>query len=114
MAQHFLLSRPAKTLSLAQVFRMTDTEAEAMFRKIRWPDVNGGVKAGRRGGANSGQLALSRRYLRVRSATTAPAEMALEHSHSRKDIFLKLLRPKNTSNCTLPLAPNPRFILRRA
>jgi len=33
MAQHFLLSRPAKTLSLAQVFRMTDTEAEAMFRK---------------------------------------------------------------------------------
>jgi hypothetical protein len=35
MSQHFLLSRPAKTLSLAQVFRMTDTEAEAMFRKVR-------------------------------------------------------------------------------
>ena len=30
MAQHFLLSKAAKTLSLAQVFRMTDTEAEAM------------------------------------------------------------------------------------
>ena len=28
MAQHFLLSRSAKTLSLAQVFRMTDAEAE--------------------------------------------------------------------------------------
>jgi hypothetical protein len=38
MSQHFLLSRPAKTLSLAQVFRMTDTEAEAMFRKVRWRD----------------------------------------------------------------------------
>ena len=31
MAQHFLLSRPAKSLSLAQVFRMSDAEAEAMF-----------------------------------------------------------------------------------
>lgn len=36
MSQHFLLSRSAKTLSLAQVFRMTDAEAEAAFRGIRW------------------------------------------------------------------------------
>lgn len=36
MAQHFLLSREAKTLSLASVFRMSDQEAEARFRKIRW------------------------------------------------------------------------------
>jgi len=28
MAQHSLLSKAAKTLSLAQVFRMTDGEAE--------------------------------------------------------------------------------------
>jgi transposase-like protein len=41
MSQHFLLSRPAKTLSLAHVFRMTDTEAEAMFRKVRWPETDG-------------------------------------------------------------------------
>ena len=33
MAQHFLLSRPAKSLSLAQVFRMSDAEAEAIFRQ---------------------------------------------------------------------------------
>ena len=33
MAQHFLLSRQAKTLSLAQVFRMSDAEAEAIFRQ---------------------------------------------------------------------------------
>jgi hypothetical protein len=41
MSQHFLLSRPAKTLSLAQVFRMSDAEAEAMFCKVRWPETEG-------------------------------------------------------------------------
>lgn len=41
MAQHFLLSRSAKTLSLAQVFRMSDREAEATFRNIRWNETNG-------------------------------------------------------------------------
>jgi hypothetical protein len=40
MAQHFLLSRTAKTLSLAQVFRMTDAEAETTFRSLRWADTN--------------------------------------------------------------------------
>src|SRR5712671_1716127 len=41
MAQHFLLSRPAKSLTLAQVFRMTDAEAETTFRKVRWADTDG-------------------------------------------------------------------------
>jgi transposase-like protein len=41
MSQHFLLSPAAKTLSLAQVFRMTDGEAEKAFRMVRWPDTNG-------------------------------------------------------------------------
>lgn len=41
MAQHFLLSSAAKTLSLASVFRMTDAEAETAFRMARWPDTNG-------------------------------------------------------------------------
>src|SRR6266576_1998248 len=41
MSQHFLLSKAAKTLSLAQVFRMTDAEAEGTFRNIRWADTNG-------------------------------------------------------------------------
>jgi transposase-like protein len=39
--QHFLLSKAAKTLSLAQVFRMTDAEAETAFKAIRWADTNG-------------------------------------------------------------------------
>src|SRR6202789_1787944 len=41
MTQHFLLSKAAKTLSLAQVFRMTDAEAEASFCKIRWASTEG-------------------------------------------------------------------------
>ena len=41
MAQHFLLSARARTLSLATVFRMTEAEAEAEFRKVRWPETDG-------------------------------------------------------------------------
>ena len=39
--QHFLLTRKAKSLSLAQVFRLTDAEAETTFRNIRWADTQG-------------------------------------------------------------------------
>lgn len=41
MAQHFLLSRAAKTLSLASVLRMTDAEAEVTFKLVRWADTDG-------------------------------------------------------------------------
>jgi hypothetical protein len=41
MAQHFLLTSSAKTLTLASVARMSDEEAETVFRKIRWASNNG-------------------------------------------------------------------------
>ena len=41
MAQHFLLSAAAKTLSLAAVFTMKDSEAETTFRRIRWHETDG-------------------------------------------------------------------------
>jgi len=41
VSQHFLLSRQAKTLSLAHVFRMSDAEAEAAFKRVRWSETNG-------------------------------------------------------------------------
>jgi transposase-like protein len=41
MAQHFLLSKAAKTLSLAQVFRTSDEKAEETFALIRWPETKG-------------------------------------------------------------------------
>ena len=53
MSQHFLLSRAAKTLSLAQVFRMSDAEAEATFRKVRWPETDGAPVCPHCGGLNA-------------------------------------------------------------
>jgi transposase-like protein len=41
LSQHFLLSRNAKTLSLATVFRMSDAEAETAFRNVRWAETAG-------------------------------------------------------------------------
>src|SRR5882757_9351301 len=41
MSQHFLLSRAAKTLTLAQVMRLSNETAETMFARIRWPETNG-------------------------------------------------------------------------
>src|SRR3954463_7415555 len=41
MAQHFLLSAAARTLTLASVVRMSDEEAERVFIRLRWSD-NGG------------------------------------------------------------------------
>lgn len=41
MAQHFLLSKQAKSLSLASIFTMKDADAEITFRRIRWADTNG-------------------------------------------------------------------------
>ena len=41
MSQHFLLSPAAKTLSLAKVMRLTDDQARAAFRKVRWSETDG-------------------------------------------------------------------------
>lgn len=41
MSQHFLLSTKARTLSLASVARMSEEDARAMFRSIRWAATDG-------------------------------------------------------------------------
>ena len=41
MAQHFLLSPAAKTLSLAKVLRMPEESAREAFQAIRWASTNG-------------------------------------------------------------------------
>jgi transposase-like protein len=53
VSQHFLLSKAAKTLSLAQVFRLSDEEAEAMFRRVRWPETEGEPVCPACGGLNA-------------------------------------------------------------
>ncbi len=50
MAQHFLLSRAARTLSLAKVARMGEEEAHEAFRLIRWCDTGGDPVCPRCGG----------------------------------------------------------------
>src|SRR6202521_2159260 len=41
MAQHFLLTSAARTLSLASVMRMSDSEVEQTFLRLRWSDNDG-------------------------------------------------------------------------
>lgn len=41
MAQHFLLSSKARTLSLVKVMRLSDDEAYDAFKQIRWANNNG-------------------------------------------------------------------------
>jgi transposase-like protein len=41
MAQHFLLSSAARSLSLAKVARMSDDEARDAFRLVRWASTEG-------------------------------------------------------------------------
>jgi hypothetical protein len=53
MAQHFLLSRAAKSLSLGAIFRMSDADAETMFRKVRWPETDGAPVCPRCGGLDA-------------------------------------------------------------
>ena len=80
MAQHFLLSKAAKTLTLAQVMRMTDAEAETAFRKVRWQDTDGepvcpkcgsldGYECRRTSGANRLRCSACRKDFSVTSGT---------------------------------------------
>ncbi|WP_410965855.1 transposase, partial [Salmonella sp. SAL4438] len=41
MATHFLLSAQARTLSLVQVARLSDEQALATFRALRWHETGG-------------------------------------------------------------------------
>jgi transposase-like protein len=41
MAQHFLLSATARSLSPAKVSRMSAQGAENVFRRVRWPQTDG-------------------------------------------------------------------------
>ena len=41
MAQHFLLSAAARSLSAAKVMRMSDQGAENVFARLRWPETDG-------------------------------------------------------------------------
>lgn len=50
MAQHFLQSARARTLSLGSISRMSDEEAFNTFRRLRWPETDGEAVCPRCGG----------------------------------------------------------------
>ena len=64
--QHFLLSSAAKTLSLAQVFRLTDLEAETVFRKVRWTETDGQAVCPHCGGLDAYEARRANGSLRFR------------------------------------------------
>lgn len=66
MAQHFLLSRKAKSLTLADVFRMTDAEAEAAFKKVRWTETDGAPVCPKCGGLDAYECRRPKGALRFR------------------------------------------------
>src|SRR5690348_10602443 len=41
MAQHFLLSAAARSLSCAKIMRMSDRGVENVFLRLRWPETDG-------------------------------------------------------------------------
>ena len=41
MAQHFLLSAQARTLSLREIYKGGEEKAYATFRRMRWPATDG-------------------------------------------------------------------------
>ncbi len=69
--QHFLLSRQAKTLSLAQVFRMSDQEAETVFRNVRWTETNGAAVCPHCGGLDPYECRRANGALRFRCSACA-------------------------------------------
>ena len=66
VAQHFLLSAAARTLSLSAVLRMSDQEAEAAFVRIRWHATDGKPVCPRCGGQKGIQAHTCRRCRKLR------------------------------------------------
>ena len=62
MAQHFLLSSKARTLSLAKVFRMGEDAAYGLFCEMRWPETDGEPVCPRCGCADAYFLKTRRKY----------------------------------------------------
>ena len=71
MAQHFLLSRAAKSLNLATVFRMSDGEAEMLFRDLRWPETDGAPVCPHCGGLDAYEARRANGSLRFRCKACA-------------------------------------------
>lgn len=62
LAQHFLLSAEARTLTLGSVFRMGEDAAYDTFRKMRWPETEGKAVCPKCGCVESYDIRTRRRF----------------------------------------------------
>jgi transposase-like protein len=62
MAQHFLLSAAARTLSLRDIYRMGEDRAYALFCELRWPETQGKPVCPRCGGLEAYTIATRRKF----------------------------------------------------
>jgi transposase-like protein len=90
MAQHFLLSPVAKTLSLTKVLRMTDDQAEKAFRAIRWPETEGAPVCPRCAGTEHYHLA-SRKVWKCKACEKQFSLTSGTIFHSRKLVLRDIL-----------------------
>jgi transposase-like protein len=62
MAQHFLLSAQARTLSLKEIYQAGEDAAYATFRKLRWPETDGSPLCPRCSCTKAYELATRRKF----------------------------------------------------
>lgn len=62
MAQHFLLSAEARTLSLKAIYKGGEDKAYATFCRLRWPETEGAPVCPRCGGLNAYAITTRRKF----------------------------------------------------
>ena len=62
MAQHFLLSAQARTLSLKAIYAAGEDKAYETFRKLRWPQMDGEPVCPHCGGLDAYEITTRRRF----------------------------------------------------
>ena len=62
MAQHFLLSAKARTISLKAVYQMGEAKAYDLFRSLRWPETDGAAVCPRCGCTDAYDIPTRRKF----------------------------------------------------
>lgn len=90
VAQHFLISAKARTLSLRDVYGMGEEAAYDLFRKLRWPETDGEAVCPECGSIDTYNITTRRRFkcaaCHVQFSATSGTIL-----HSRKLSFVDLL-----------------------
>ena len=72
IAQHFLLSAQARTLSLKEIYKGGEEKAYETFRKVRWHATDGAPVCPRCGGLDAYEITTRRRFKCKVSGVHAP------------------------------------------